>query len=244
MCHGDEARPPVPPGAAAEVGEEGELRLTAEDGNTFLAYQALPVEPAKAGVVLLPDVRGLHEFYRDLARRFAQAGIAALAIDYYGRVAVGDHRGPGFDGFAHVLKLRPEEVAADVRVAVDRLVEQGVGSVFTVGFCFGGAQSWLQSAVDGRVAGAVGFYGRPEECRARLLDMRAPLLVLAAGADVLTPAEEANRFDRELTEAGVPHEFVLYANAPHSFFDAAFADHAEACADAWRRVLRFIEGAS
>jgi carboxymethylenebutenolidase len=240
MCYGDEARPPSPPGSAVAT-DESEIRLTASDGNVFLAYQATPSEQdMRAGVVILPDVRGLHGFYRDLARRFAEAGIAALAIDYYGRTAENDDRGAGFDGVAHVRRLRPEHIEVDVRAAVDHLAEGGVRAIFTVGFCFGGAISWSQSAVDRWVAGAIGFYGRPAECRALIPRMRAPLLVLAAGDDALTPAEEAHQFDRELAEHGVEHTFVLYDGAPHSFFDGGLADHAAACADAWRRVLGFV----
>src|SRR5437899_502965 len=82
------------------------------------------------------------------------------------------------------------------------------------------------------VIGAIGFYGRPVECAALIPEMRAALLVLAAGEDVLTSADEARRFDRELTEHGVPHTFVLYEGAPHSFFDGGLAEHAEAGADA------------
>jgi carboxymethylenebutenolidase len=190
--------------------------------------------------VLLPDMRGLHGFYRNLAHRLAECGIAAVAIDYYGRTASDDRRDAEFDGFAHVTRLRPEQTAADVRAAVDHLSTAGTGTIFTIGFCVGGAISWSQSAVDDRVAGAIGFYGRPVECAPLIPRMRAPLLVLAAGADMLTSADEARQFDRELTENGVKHTFVLYDGAPHSFFDGGLGEHADAAADAWRRVLDFI----
>ncbi|WP_020673332.1 dienelactone hydrolase family protein [Amycolatopsis nigrescens] len=225
------------------MAESGDLTLRAPDGNRILAHRAVPARPSGAGVVLLPDVRGLHRFYRELSGRFAEAGVTALAIDYYGRSAVDDTRGPDFDGFGHVAKLRPEHSAADIRAAVDHLHSGALGeldAIFTVGFCLGGAMSWSQSAVDERLAGAIGFYGRPAECRALIPRMRAPLLVLAAGADQLTAPEDARKFDQELTDAGVGHRFVLYEGAPHSFFDGGFAAHEEACADAWREVLDFL----
>ena len=43
-----------------------------------------------------------------------------------------------------------------------------------------------------------------------------------------------------LGKAGVEHEFIVYPGAPHSFFDRKYEEHAEACADAWRRVLGFL----
>ena len=62
-----------------------------------------------------------------------------------------------------------------------------------------------------------------------------------AGADAATPQEESQRFDRELTQAGVPHRTVVYEGAPHSFFDRTFAEHREACEDAWRQMLDFMK---
>ncbi|XVV07175.1 dienelactone hydrolase family protein [Actinosynnema sp. CA-248983] len=243
MCHTDESRPPAPPEATSAVAEAGALRLTSADGTGFLAYQAVPDTPTGAGVVLLPDVRGAHEFYRDLARRFASTGVAALVMDYYGRIAADDLRGPDFDGFAHVSKLDRERAQDDVVAAVDHLVSGAMGpvtSAFTVGFCVGGAMSWAQSALQPRLAGVVGFYGRPAECRELVDRMTRPLLVLAAGADVLTTVEDNRAFDAELSEAGVPHEFRLYPDAPHSFFDGALPDQADNAADAWARVLAFL----
>jgi carboxymethylenebutenolidase len=115
-----------------------------------------------------------------------------------------------------------------------------VQSVFTLGFCFGGALSWRQSAAGHGLSGAVGFYGGPSRVRDVVSEMRAPLLLMVAGAD-FTPLEEFQRFDGELTEAGVPHKMVVYEGAPHSFFDRTFKEHEEAAADSWRQMLDFVK---
>jgi carboxymethylenebutenolidase len=70
--------------------------------------------------------------------------------------------------------------------------------------------------------------------------MQAPLLLLVAGAD-FTPVEEFEKFSGELSDAGVPHTMVVYDGAPHSFFDRTFTEHKEACDDAWRQILAFVE---
>jgi carboxymethylenebutenolidase len=116
-----------------------------------------------------------------------------------------------------------------------------VERVFTVGFCFGGAQSWRQSAVQPDLDGAIGFYGVPSRVRDVIGEMKAPLLLLVAGED-FTPLAEFEQFDRELTEAKVPHTMVVYEGAPHSFFDRTFAEHREASTDAWEQMLRFMKG--
>ncbi|GAA1315174.1 dienelactone hydrolase family protein [Saccharothrix xinjiangensis] len=241
MCHADESRPPAAPVATGAVASAGPLRLTSADGARFAAYQALPDQPTGAGVVVLPDVRDAHEFHRDLARGFAENGVVAVVLDHRGRVAADDGRGPGSGGFAHAAEPDRDPVLLDVAAAVDHLLALGVTDPFTVGFRLGGALSWGQSALEPRLAGAIGFCGRPAECRELIPRMARPVLVLAAGEDVLTPVEDVLAFDRELAEAGVPHEFRLYEGAPHSFFDGALPDQADNAADAWRRVLAFID---
>jgi carboxymethylenebutenolidase len=241
MCYTDDARPPLPPirGAAAS---HGDLELQSADGTRFGAYSARAAEPSGAGMVILPDVRGLHQFYKELARRFAEAGIDAVAIDYFGRTAGIGERPEQFEYRPHVEKTTPQTIDADAAAAIAFLKSAeggGVRSVFSVGFCFGGGNSWRQSATN-PVAGAVGFYGIPARVRDYVPRMKAPLLLLIAGAD-FTPAEEFHKFDGELTEAGVPHEMKIYEGAPHSFFDRTYDQHRDACDDSWRRMLDFVK---
>jgi len=118
--------------------------------------------------------------------------------------------------------------------------EQGCRSVFTVGFCFGGSNSWNAAAAGHGLAGAVGFYGRPGRVE-RFADIAAPILALMGGADEAIPREDVEAFDRALSDAGVEHEVEIYDGAPHSFFDRRFDEFSEASADAWGRVLAFVE---
>jgi carboxymethylenebutenolidase len=243
MCHTDDSRPPLPPisGAAAD---QGDLVLTASDGNKLGAYFARASEPTGAGMVVLPDVRGLHQFYKELAQRFAEAGIDSVAIDYFGRTAgIGD-RSDKFEYMPHVEKTTPEGIRTDVAAAIAYLKSKDGGSVksvFTVGFCFGGSNSWNQSASGLGVNGSIGFYGRPSRSEPFISKMKAPLLLLIAGADAATSLEQNQEFDRKLAAAGVPHEFQIYEGAPHSFFDRSFAQWKDACDDAWRRMLAFVK---
>lgn len=243
MCYTNQARPPLPPILGGST-DEGELLLTAADGNRFKAYAARAAKPTGAGIVVMPDVRGLHPFYEDLARRFAQAGVDAVAVDYFGRTAGISERPDDFDFRTHIGQTKPDTIAADVAAAISYLRSPaggGVGSLFTVGFCFGGAQSWRQSAAQAGLAGAIGFYGRPVAARDAIPLMKAPLLLLIAGDDAATPQDEFDKFDHELTQAGVPHQKVVYRGAPHSFFDRSFEQHKTASEDAWRQMLAFIK---
>ena len=243
MCYTDDARPPLPPvGGAAS--DHGDIHLTADDGNRLMAYYARADEPSGAGIVVMPDVRGLHGFYKELAQRFAEAGIDAVAIDYFGRTAGMGDRSEAFEYMPHVEKTTPEGISADVAAAVAYLKSRDGGavkSVFTVGFCFGGSSSWNQSAMGHGLNGCIGFYGRPQRTLPFVAKMKAPLLLLIAGADAATPMEEFHDFDTKLTEAKVPHEMHIYEGAPHSFFDRRFAEWKDACDDAWRQMLQFVK---
>jgi len=119
-------------------------------------------------------------------------------------------------------------------------------SIFRVGICFGGRNSWLAAASGHGLAGAIGFYGMPGERNGspgptqRADEVESPILALQAGDDQHITAEANAEFDAALTAAGVEHEVVIYDGAPHSFFDRSYEEHADASADAWERVLAFI----
>jgi carboxymethylenebutenolidase len=245
MCFDSDSLPPIPAAVGAAVSHDA-LVLDSADGNRFAAFLATPEEAAKTGVVILPDVRGLYRFYEELALRFAEAGHAAVVIDYFGRTAGVAKRGDDFDYMQHVQRTTPAGIQADVGAAVEELRRRGVTAIFTVGFCFGGRNSWLAAAAGHGIAGAVGFYGMPGERNGvdgptqRADELAAPILALQAGVDQHITAEHNTAFDAALTAAGVEHEVVTYDGAPHSFFDRKQSEFAEASDDAWRRVLAFV----
>src|SRR3954447_9990187 len=141
MCFGLDSLPPVPRIAGAAVSHD-DIELEAADGNRFAAFEATPDDPNRIGVVILPDVRGLYRFYEELALRLAERGFKALAIDYFGRTAGAAKRDDDFDYSQHVAETTQEGIQADVRAAVEHL-RPSADAIFTVGFCFGGRNSWL-----------------------------------------------------------------------------------------------------
>jgi len=247
MCFDLDSAPPIPEISGAAVSHD-ELVLEARDGNRFAAFLATPEEPSGAGVVILPDVRGLYRFYEELALRFAERAYAAVAIDYFGRTAGVSKRDDHFEFMPHVEQTTQDGIQADVAAAVEHLRAIGCHSVFTVGFCFGGRNSWLAAAGGHSLAGAVGFYGRPGPGRdgspgptARAAELAAPILALMGGDDPGIPLDEIGAFDEALSAAGVEHEVVVYPGAPHSFFDRKHEEFAADSDDAWTRVLAFLE---
>ncbi len=146
----------------------------------------------------------------------------------------------------HVSQTTPGGIQADVGAAVAYLRGEGVSSVFTVGFCFGGRNSWLSAAGGHGLVGAAGFYGSTGERNGqpgptqRAAEITAPILALQAGDDQNITAEHNAAFEAALEAAGVEHELVVYEGAPHSFFDRKSEQFADASEDAWNRVLAFV----
>jgi carboxymethylenebutenolidase len=249
MCHDHDSRPPAPP-RTGDVAERGTLTLTSADGTAFSAAYAAPAAPGRVGVVVLPDVRGLHPYYVALAERFAEAGLPAVAIDWFGRTAglAGGDTGTGvreadFDYQAHIPATKPEAIDADISAAIGYLRERTRPDlpVVTVGFCFGGSHSWRQSGGDLDLAACVGFYGRPAMVGDAARRAHRPTLMVIAGADAATPVEDQVQLAETMRAAGAEVETAIYDGAPHSFFDRAFGEWQEACADAWRRILALTD---
>ncbi len=225
MCFDSDARPPLPPirGAALDARD---LTLTSRDGTEFAAYAATPETPSGAGIVIIPDVRGLHPFYEELALRFAEAGVHAVALDLYARTAATPKRGEGFEYEPHVLQLEPGTVDDDVAAAAAH-VRDSVERLYTTGFCLGGRVSLLQAATGLGLSGVIGVYPWPVGPHRSGLPAPAdeaprfgcPVLSIYGGADAGIPAEQRDAFDRALEGAAVEHRSVVYEGAPHSFFD-------------------------
>jgi dienelactone hydrolase len=158
-----------------------DFTLQPADGTRFAAYGARATRPTGAGMLVLPDVRGLHTNYKELALRFAEVGVDAVAIDFFGRTDKSGDRSDAFEYFPHLVQTKPGTLQADIaaRVAYLRSKEGGhARALFSVGFCFGGALSevvapagfepafWLERAVSTHVVART--YGPVATCGCHL----------------------------------------------------------------------------
>ena len=251
MCFEPGARPPIEPLVGGAV-DHRSFELTADDGTRVRAFEARAGEaPSAAAMLVLPDARGLHRYYEELALRFAEAGVDALAIDYFARTAGSGERPDDFPYREHLEQTRWAHLSADISAAAARLDAARPGrALFAMGFCYGGrlaflAATWRQP----RFVGVVGFYGVPVGAH-RFGDTPAPaelagemhgaVLGLFGGADESIPPASIAAFAAALEQAGVPHELHAYPGAPHSFFDRRAEEFAADSADAWRRIQAFI----
>jgi carboxymethylenebutenolidase len=254
MCFDLDSRPPIDPIAGGAL-DGRRVTLTAADGTTLAAFHARATQPSGAGVVILPDVRGLHPFYEELAVRFAEHGVDALAIDWFGRTAGTTARAADFDHMAHAGRTTWAGISTDIAAGVTALRADTSTDrpapmrIFTLGFCMGGRMSFLAATLGLDLAGVIGMYGTlvgpwrndapaPVDLAARF---GSPVLGLFGGADEAINASHIAAFEAALSAAGVEHRLVTYPGAPHSFFDRKATDFADESAAAWQEVLAFVD---
>ncbi len=251
MCFDLDSRPPIAPIAGGAL-DSASLTLMADDGARFSAFRTRATSPTGAGMIVLPDVRGLHPYYEELALRLAEHGVNAIAIDYFGRTAFDQPRGEGFESMPHVGQTTWAGLSADIRAAATDLRSPdggGATSLFAMGFCMGGRLAFLSSTVGSDLAGVVGFYGWPtgsarndSPAPADMVGaMQGSVLAIFGGADEGIPAASVSEFEQALAGAGVDHRVITYPGATHGFFDRKATEFADASEAAWNETLDFIQ---
>ena len=130
MCFDLDSRPPILPIAGGAL-DSAPLTLTGADGASFAAFRARAAEPSGAGMIVLPDVRGLHPYYEELVLRLAEHGVDAIAIDYFGRTAFDQPRDDTFDYMPHVGQTTWAGLSGDIgaAAAVPAVDGRGRGAV-------------------------------------------------------------------------------------------------------------------
>lgn len=250
MCFDLDSRPPIRPIAGGSL-DSSRLTLTADDDGTFAGFGARAAMASGAGMIVLPDVRGLHPYFEELTLRFAEHGVDAVAIDYFGRTAGAEQRTDAFEYMPHVTQTTWAGLGADIRAAAAYLRSPAGGavrSVFTIGFCMGGRLSFLAATLGLDLDGVVGFYGWPvgpsrndTPAPADVAgSMAAPVLAIFGGGDQGIPPSAISEFEGALQAAGAEHRVVTYPDAPHSFFDRKSDEFADASQAAWEETLAFI----
>jgi carboxymethylenebutenolidase len=190
-------------------------------------------------VVVIHEAFGLNDNMRDIARRFAEAGYAALAVDlftgrnraicmarYMAGMLMGSVNRYGIDDLKSALTFLAKHPDVDA---------QRMGAI---GFCMGGGFAIAWACTDSRLKAIAPFYAmnpRPLDVVGRLCP------VVGSYPERDFTARAAQNLERTLTRHGITHDIKVYPNARHSFFNDTGAAHdRDAADDAWRRVLKFF----
>lgn len=201
-------------------------------------------------VIVIHDVRGLSEHYRDIARRLANEGFFALAIDLYSRE--GAPQLPDMDAvFSWMQQLDDRRVLADIDGAVRFLgtrPEVRSRSIGITGFCMGGRYAFMAACTVHNLAACVSFYGMlrsPDKAENPLTlapELSCPFLGLFGEQDGLIPRTDIKELESLLRRNGKTFQSKVYAGAGHAFFNDERPDayKPEAARDAWARALGFF----
>ncbi len=252
MCTapGDDVGLPAP----AAVREE-ERTIRAGDGADLREFLALPATGFRRGAVLIiHDIWGYTDFYKDLARRITQHGHAAALVDFFGRqgdlpesMRAPERTGSKPDAMARAVQraqqLSDERFLADMQTAIDDLLARGASRVAAWGFCMGGRLTYVAAARVRGLAAVVAYYGHLQVEQGRLSplqlagDIKIPLLGVFGGADPGIAAEQIAAFKDALK---TDKEIVIYPDAPHGFLRYGATQHRAAIDDALQRTFRFL----
>src|SRR5215471_9605732 len=192
------------------------------------------------GIVVIHEAYGLNENIKDIARRFADQGYVALAVDLF---ASRNHALCMFRFMSNLLlHSLQNDTITDLKASLTFLSEQpGVDDarLGAVGYCMGGSFAIAWACTDDRLKAIAPYYAgnpRPLEAVARL----CPVVGSYPDNDFTT--SQGQKLDIELDRYQVPHNIKIYPGAKHSFFNDTSRNYNEVAAqDSWERILAFFK---
>ena len=235
--------------------------ITVADGKVLSGNFPIPIyeaHPSAHGkypiLIVIPEIFGMHEHIKDVARRFAKEGFLSITFEPYAREG-GVLNLPDIPSVRKVADSVPDKrVMSDLDAIVSYAKQHKAGRadrIGVTGFCRGGMYTLLYAARNHGLNAAVAWYGqlRPDKKRgvrtAGPLDIatqiKCPILGLYGGDDVGIPVSDVREIETILKEAGKNAEFVIYPGAPHAFFaDYRPSYRPDAAMDAWRRCVTWF----
>jgi carboxymethylenebutenolidase len=218
-------------------------------------YEAHPAAPGKYPVVIvIPEIWGMHEYIKDVVRRFARRGFLAITFEPYAREGGMLHLAD-IQAVLKVANAVPDAQAmADLTAIVayaKKLPAARADRIGVTGFCRGGFYTLLFAAQSPDVKAAVPWYGHIKVAKTAGIrtvgpldlaaQIKAPLLGLYGGADQGIPVADVKEMEAALKAAGKTAEFVIYSDAPHAFHADYRPSYRENSAiDGWARCLTWF----
>jgi len=234
--------------------EAGEVKIPAE-GGAMPAYRAMPAKGSNFPIVLVVhEIFGVHEYIKDICRRFAKLGHLAVSPDLYARQGRVDNL-QNFDEIRKIVMQVPDsQVMNDLDSTLAWAVKNkgDASKVGVTGFCWGGRIVWLYAAHQPQLKAGVAWYGslvarQPSELQPKspvelAPSLKAPVLGLYGEADQGIPVDTVEKMRAALKAADKPGEIVLYPQGPHGFHaDYRPSYRKEMADDGWKRLLDWFK---
>lgn len=197
---------------------------------------------ARRGVLVIHENKGLNDWVRSVAGRFAGAGYSALAVDLLSEEGGTGHFADPAQATAALGAVKPDRFIADLNSSVAELQSRVPGrKIAVVGFCFGGGLVWQLLAAGAQgISVAVPFYGPLPDNPDFAGSKNAAVLAFYGALDTrVTSSQQAAK--AALDRAGLVNDIIIEPNAEHAFFnDTGPRYNAAAAHDAWGRVLEWF----
>ncbi len=194
------------------------------------AYRAKPAGKRKLPVVLVvQEVFGLHEWVKDMCRRYAKAGFYAIAPDLYQRQGDATKVSDFKLLFAEIVSKVPDaQVMGDLDAAATFAGTDGgnAAKLGITGYCWGGRITWLYAAHNPKLKAGVACYGRmigkPTELQPKnpidvVASINAPILGLYGALDKGIPVADTEKMAAALKAAGKRSVIHVFPGADHGF---------------------------
>ena len=202
----------------------------ARGGETLRGHLAAPDERTdRPAIVLIPDVHGLSDLYREIAGRFAARGFATLAVDLYTREGAPKLTSP-VEAMRWIARLPDQRILGDVQAAIHFLAAGGSGRrVGITGFCMGGQYALLAACMLRGLDASVSFYGmvryqqtndlKPKSPLDAAVELGCPYLGIFGEEDAIIPMEDVAALRTTLESAGKRFRIDTYAGCGHAFLN-------------------------
>jgi carboxymethylenebutenolidase len=232
-----------------------DLRIPVPQGN-MPAYIAAPKKAGKlATIIVVPEVFGMHEYQKDIARRLANAGYFAVTYDPFFRKGDLSKMADIKRVVGLANSLDDYQMLGDLDALVEFLEKQkrvNAKKIGITGMCRGGRTVWIYAAHSNKIKAAVSWYGSMDELPPAMprtpIDiadsLKAPVLGLYGGADSGIPVEMVERMRAGLLAFGKDKESMIhvYPDTPHAFHaDYRPTYRKEAAEDGWKRMLAWFK---
>jgi carboxymethylenebutenolidase len=216
--------------------------VKASDGADLMGYLARPRGDGRyAGVLVIQENRGVLEHIRDVVRRVATAGFAAITVDLLSRQGGADRLGDTYP--AELGKRSAEDLLKDLRSALDHMKTQSyvdAARIGVVGFCFGGGQVWNLVASGADLKAAVPFYGPAPSNPSALAATKTAVLGIYAEQDTRITGS-APSLEAELKKSGTTYRLVTYPGVNHAFHnDTGQRYNAAEAQQAWVETIEWF----
>lgn len=210
---------------------------------TVTGYIAFPEGKGPfPAVILIHEWWGLNDWMKANAKKFADRGYLALAIDLYRGELPADQ-----DAAHELMRGLPEDRATrDVQAAFAYLVshpEAKHNQIGVIGWSMGGGYSLQAAVVIPELAAAVINYGRLITDADLIDKINCPLLGIFGGKDRGIPVKDVEAFKNACKKADKDVTIQIYSNAGHAFINEnnAKAYHAKDAKNAWEKTFAFLE---